>query len=86
MHLHDTRSSRYNFLVPHCRSVEHSTFYYRGIADWNSLPDWLKEIEKPRGFKASLKKYLTEHHQETEIGDFFSFIDCTMFFLSYMLK
>ena len=84
VHLHVTISSRYNFLVPHCRSVEHSTFYYRGIADWNSLPDWLKELEKPHGFKASLKKYLIEHHQETEIGDFFSFIDCTVFFLSYM--
>ena len=86
VHLHDTRSSRYNFLVLHCRSVEHSTFYYRGIAGWNSLPDWLKEIEKPRGFKASLKKYLTEHHQETEIGDFFFYWLHKCFFLSHMLK
>ena len=80
VHLYDTRSSRYNFLVPHCRSVEHSTFYYRGIADWNSLPDCLKEIEKPREFKASLKKYLTEHHQETEIGDFFFYWLHNVFF------
>ena len=84
VHLHDTRSSRYNFLVPHYRSVEHSTFYYRGIADWNSLPDWLKEIEKPRGFKASLKKYLTEHHQETEIGDFFFYWLHNVFSILYV--
>ena len=80
VHLHDTRSSRYNFLVTYCRSVEHSSFYYRGLADWNSLSDWLKELEKPHGFKASLKMYLIEHHQEIEIGDFFLLLLAEYFF------
>lgn len=71
VHQYNTRSSGNNFLVPHCRSVENSTFYYRGITDWNSLPDWLKELEKPHRFKSALKQYLIELHQETEIGDFF---------------
>ena len=28
VHQYNTRSSRYNFLVPHCRGVDISTFYY----------------------------------------------------------
>ena len=57
VHQYNTRGSRYNFLVPHCRSVDGSIFYYAGIMDWNSLPEWLKELEKPNRFKIALKKF-----------------------------
>ena len=57
----NTRGSRYNFLVPHCRSVDSFTFYYAGIMDWNSLPEWLKSLEKPHRFKIALKKFFIEH-------------------------
>ena len=70
VHQYNTRGSRYNFLVPRCRSVDSSTFYYAGIMDWNSLPEWLKELEKPNRFKIALKKFLTEHHHETELEEF----------------
>ena len=61
VHHHNTRSSGYNFLVPNCKGVEDSTFYYTGIKDWNSLPEWLKQIESPQKFKIALKKYLIEY-------------------------
>ena len=51
--------------------VDSSTFYYAGIMDWNSLPEWLKELEKPNRFKIALKKFLIEHHHETELEEFF---------------
>ena len=57
VHQYNTRGSRYNVLVPHCRSVDSSTFYYAGIMDWNSLPEWLKELEKPNRFKIALKRF-----------------------------
>ena len=50
-----TRSSCYNFLVPHCRSLDNFTFTYTGIADWNPLPECLRAIEKPQRFKVALK-------------------------------
>ena len=71
VHQYNTRCSRYNFLVPHCRSVDSSTFYYAGIIDWNSLSEWLKELEKPHRFKIALKKFLIEHHHETELEGFY---------------
>ena len=61
VHHHNTRSSGYNFLVPNCKGVEDSTLYYIGIKDWNSLPEWLKQIESPQKFKIALKKYLIEY-------------------------
>ena len=61
VHHYNTRSSGYNFLVPNCKGVEDSTFYYTGIKDWNSLPEWLKQIESPQKFKIALKKYLIEY-------------------------
>ena len=70
VHQYNTRGSRYNFLVPHCRSVDSSTFYYAGIIDWNSLPELLKELEKPNRFKIALKKFLIEHHHATEPEEF----------------
>ena len=29
VHYYSTRSSRYNFLFPHCRNFDNSAFYYR---------------------------------------------------------
>ena len=55
VHQYCTRSSRYNFLVSHCQNLDKSTFSYAGIADWNSLPVYLKAIEKPQRFKVALK-------------------------------
>ena len=55
VHQYFTRSSRNNFLVPHCQHLDKSKFTYAGIADWNSLPESLKAIEKPQRFKAALK-------------------------------
>ena len=40
------------------------------IADWNSLPECLKAIEKPQRFKVVLKIYLMKTFQETELCDF----------------
>ena len=57
VHQFCTRYSRYNFLVPHCQNLDKSTFTYAGIADWNSLPECLKDIEKPQRFKVALKKF-----------------------------
>ena len=66
IHHHNTRSSGYNFFVPNCQGIESSTFYYTGIKDWNSLPEWLKQMENPQKFKIALKKYLIEHCSATE--------------------
>ena len=66
---YNTRGVRYNSLVPHRRSVDSSTFYYARIIDWNSLPEWLKELEKPHRFNIALKKFLIEHHHETELEE-----------------
>ena len=71
VHQSGTRSSCYNFLVPHCQNLDTSTFTYKGIADWNSLPECLKAIEKPQRFKVALNKYLMKSYLETELGDFF---------------
>ena len=62
VHQHNTRSRGYNFSVPVCLSVDNTTFYHTGIKDWNSLPQWLKEKEKPQRFKQSLKKFLIEQN------------------------
>ena len=69
VHQHNTRSRGYNFSIPLCRSVDNTTFYHTGIKDWNSLPQWLKEQEKPQRFKQSLKKFLIEQFRETEQND-----------------
>ena len=37
VHQYCTRSSRYNFLVPHCQKMDTSTFIYAEVVDWNSL-------------------------------------------------
>ena len=65
MNNYNTRSSRYNFLVLHCRGVDNS-----GIIDWNSIPEWLKKVENPHRFKIVLKKFLIEQHHENELDDF----------------
>ena len=57
VHQYCTRSIHYNFLVPHYQNLDKSTFTYAGIADWNSLPECLKTIEKPQRFKVAFKKY-----------------------------
>ena len=69
VHQHNTRSRGYNFSVPLCRSVDNTTFYHTGIKDWNSLPQWLKEQEKPQRFKQSLKMFLIEQFRKTEQND-----------------
>ena len=51
VHQHNTRSSSYNFLVPNCKDVADSTFFYTDFKDWNSLPEWLKQIGSPQKFK-----------------------------------
>ena len=70
VHQYCTRSSHYNFLVPHCHNLDKSTFTYAGIADWNSLPECLKAIENTQRFKVALKKYLMKKVQENELCDF----------------
>ena len=81
VHQYNTRSSRYNILVPHCRrGVDKSTFYYKGIIDWNSIPEWLKEVEKPHIFKIALKKFLIEPHHETELSSVYIIELMVMFF------
>lgn len=70
VHHHNTRSSGYNFLVPRCQGIDSSTFYYNGIKDWNSLPDWLKQIESSQRFKVALKQHLIQHGQATDQNSF----------------
>ena len=55
VHKYCTRSSGNNFLVPNCQNLDKSTFIYAGIADWNSLPECLKAIEKPKRLKVALQ-------------------------------
>ena len=75
MHQYCTRSSGYNFLVPHRQNLDKSTFTYAatftyaGIAYWNSLPACLKAVEKPQRFKVALK-YFMKNYQETELFEF----------------
>ena len=45
-------------LFPHFRTFDKSTFSYTGIADWNSLPEYLKAIEKLQRLKVVSKNYL----------------------------
>ena len=74
VHQYCTRSSHYNALVPHCQNLDKSTVTYVGIADWNSLLECLKAIEKPQRFKVALI-YLMKYFQETELCDFFCFTE-----------
>ena len=38
VHQYNTRGSRFNFLVPHCRSVDSSTFLYpRKLCLWEGI-------------------------------------------------
>ena len=73
VHQYYTKGSRYNFLVPHCRSSDSVTFYHAGIIDWNSLPEWLKELEKSHRFKIALKKFLIKHRHKTELEEFLNY-------------
>ena len=84
---YNTRSSEYNFLVPDCHGVDNSTFYmyYTGIKDWNSLPKWLKRLQRPHRFKAALRKHLIEHRFETDEDNFLFFCFFFVFFYSRAL-
>ena len=69
-HGHATRSSSFNFTVPCIKSSQESTFYYRGIGDWNALPDSIKSIRTLTGFKKAVKIYLQTEQENTFNSDF----------------
>ena len=45
-------------------------YYYTGIEEWNSLPEWLKGLERPHRLKSALQKHLIEHYHETDHDKF----------------
>lgn len=54
--LYNTRSSRFNFVVPNVNNVSKQTFYYHGITDWNSLPKDIKGVKNVQKYKLMVKK------------------------------
>ena len=58
LHSFATRSSSVNYHVPHINGSEDRTFFYTGIKEWNSLPNYLKNIMNYDCFKKKCKQYL----------------------------
>lgn len=58
VHQYSTRSSVYNFHVPKVNGFSSKTFYFTGISFWNSLPNYIKEINSKNHFKMELKLFL----------------------------
>lgn len=60
IHSYSTRSNQYNFRVPRSYGKDNVTFFQKAINDWNSLPTYIKKINKIGNFKSSVKAHLLE--------------------------
>ena len=69
-HGHSTRHSHKCFIIPHVNSKGSSSFTFNGIKLWNSLPNYIKDIELKENFKQKCKKYLMKLMQKEEDDDF----------------
>ena len=58
VHGHDTRNSKFNFVVPKRKGQIGNSFYFNGIQFWNSLPKYVKTVKNFLHFKRVLKQYL----------------------------
>ena len=56
--LYGTRSSNSNCYMSPIKGGESTTFFYRGIKDWNSLPDPIKSCNNKNSFKFNVKFFL----------------------------
>ena len=61
-HSHNTRGSNLNFRLPRSLSLAPTTFAFTAIKDWNSLPNFVKEINALSSFKRKLKEYLLSRY------------------------
>ena len=67
IHSYNTRGSDFNFQVPKINTITATTFYYNAIKDWNALPVQVREIQSKDAFKRSVKKFLQDEAQQSEI-------------------
>ena len=58
IHSHNTRGSRLNYHVDSAKFPP-TTFHYTTVREWNSLPEYLKEISSLPLFKRKLKRHLS---------------------------
>ena len=70
VHCRETRASHFNFYVPSVKGRATETFYFKGIKDWNSLPDDVKAIDNYGHFKKQTKAYILARSLERERSDF----------------
>ncbi len=65
-HLHGTRDSLHNFVVPRVNGPGSKTFFYTAIKDWNMLPNQIKSIKNKPSFKKQVKKHLSMQANSVE--------------------
>ena len=61
-----TRSSINNYFVPQVKGTEADTFFYKGLRDWNNLPENIKGIFSYNRFKYETKRFLVKRALNTE--------------------
>ncbi len=66
VHMHNTRGSNLNFVIPKINNVTSGTFYYNACKQWNSLPESLRKTEQKETFKQALKTHLAEKALQQE--------------------
>ena len=61
IHQYNTRNSK-NLDIPKCRTAKaQSSFFYRGVSIWNSLPSEILNSPSVSVFKRKLKSYYIDH-------------------------
>ena len=68
---HNTRSIRFNYLMPKIEDAKSTTFYNNAIQDWNLLPDSIKSITDLQMFKKEDKCHLKCTSEELEMINIF---------------
>ena len=58
-HVHNTRSSSFNFRISKELSDSQSSFSYTAIKEWNNLPSALKAIESEKLFRQKLRDHFS---------------------------
>ena len=58
-HMHNTRSSCYNFHISKQLACSLSSFSYTAIKEWNNIPITLKAIDSEKLFRRKLHEFLS---------------------------
>ena len=62
IHTYDTRNQNALIIPRYNKTRSQSSWMYRGIHLWNSLPDDTKLIEREGAFKGSMKRMLLDRY------------------------